>query len=104
MKEILIAFESEDQKIEGILDLPNKKNPLAIIIVHGYGGYVFTDRYANLAKNFCKNGFAVLRFQFRGYENNFKNFSNLTISGEVKDLRSAIDFIEKQKIDKKIFF
>jgi alpha-beta hydrolase superfamily lysophospholipase len=103
MKEIPISFKSENQRIDGILHLPNKKNPSAIIIVHGYGGYAFTERFADLARKFCKKGFAVLRFQFRYYKN-FKNFVKLTISSEIKDLRSAIDFIEKQEIDKKNIF
>lgn len=99
MKEISVTFENEGQKIEGILNIPNISNPSCIIMVHGFGGYAFDEPFRNVAENLCNNGFEVLRFAFRGYEGSELR-NDFTISGEISDLRTAIDFIEKQKINK----
>jgi esterase/lipase len=98
MREEKVEFYSEGQKVIGILHIPDVENPPAIIIVHGYGGYIFTDRFKHIASDFCKVGYATLRFAFRGFDSetgdkSTKEFKNLTISGEISDLKAAIDFM-----------
>jgi len=91
MKEEKVEFYSEGQKVHGILHIPSKITDNAIIMVHGFGGYAFNEPFEDVAKNLCMSGFEVLRFAFRGYGEK-ENMNNLTISGEIKDLKSAIDF------------
>jgi len=99
MKEEKIEFFSKNKKVFGILHIPNKKNPNAIIMVHGFGGYAFDKPFKDMAEKLCENGFIVLRFAFRGYDGN-EILKDTTISKEIFDLKAAIDFIEKQKINK----
>jgi len=99
MKEEKVEFYSQGQKIFGVLHNPDKKNPNAIIMVHGFGGFAFDEPFKSIAENLCKNDLEVLRFAFRGFDGN-GYVKDMTISGEVSDLKSAIDFIEKQKINK----
>ncbi len=105
MKEEKVVFYSKGQRVSGILHTPDIKNTSAIIMVHGYGGFAFTKRFNFIASNFCKNGYAVLRFTFRGYDTktsdkNSSEFKNLTISGEILDLKAAIDFMYKRNYKK----
>jgi hypothetical protein len=98
MKKEKVEFYSESQKVTGILHNPDTENPPAIIMVHGFGGYAFNEPFKDVAENLCKNGFEVLRFAFRGYDGNGL-LKDVTISEEISDIKSAIDFIEKQKIN-----
>ncbi len=73
-------------------------NSPAIIMVHGSGGEGLEEEFEDIANNLCKNGYTVLRFLFGGYEKN--DLVNLTISGEISDLKFAIDFLESKNINK----
>lgn len=102
MKEEKVYFENEGQRITGILHRPDSTNPPAVIMCHGFTGNKGEehDIFVHAAKKFCENGFAVLRFDFRGSGESEGEFVNMTIAGEVNDLRKAIDFILEQDIDK----
>jgi len=98
MKEEKVKIKNQSQEILGILHIPDVETDKAIIIAHGYGGYIFTGRFRFIAQEFCKSGYTVLRFAFRGYNSETGDpsplqFKNLTISGETSDLKSAIDFM-----------
>jgi hypothetical protein len=68
---------------------------------HGFTGNMHEyGLFVNAAKKFCENGFTVLRFDFRGANESEGEFVDMTISGEVSDLKKAIDFMLKQNIDK----
>ena len=101
MKKEKVEFENQGQKIVGILHVPNNKNPSAIIMCHGFTGNMHEHGlFVNAAKKFCENGFAVLRFDFRGSNESGGEFVDMTISSEISDLKKAIDFMFKQNIDK----
>jgi len=101
MKEEKVKFGKQEKKIIGILNIPDVKNPPAIIMVHGYGGFAFSERFEFIASELCKANYAVLRFVFRGYnattsDKHETEFKNLTISGEISDLKEAIDFMHQR--------
>lgn len=93
-----IYFENEGYKIEGILHLPEKETNSVVVIVHGFTaskdgpGKVFVE----LAETLVANGFAVLRFNFRFTTEDLSEFHNMTISGEVSDLKIITDEISKR--------
>lgn len=98
MEEKVTIKNSEGQEISGILHIPNVENPPAVIIAHGYGGYAFSERFEFVASELCKAGYAVLRFVFRCYDSvtgdkDTEEFKDLTISGEISDLKAVIDFM-----------
>jgi len=94
MKEEKVEFCSEGQKIVGKLYIPGIRNPPAVIIAHGYGGYFSFIEEMDVAKIFASNGFATLGFEFRNFMG-----KGLTLDSEVKDLKAAIDLMSK-KFDK----
>jgi esterase/lipase len=99
-EEKVVFYNNKKQKLVGLLSLPDKERPpIAIIMIHGFGGYAFNEPFKDVAKNLCKNGFTVLRFAFRGYDGN-SSLKDVTISGEIPTLKAAIDFIENRKINK----
>jgi len=65
-----VIFYSSGSKMSSILNLPddfNKGKLPCVIFAHGYASY--KDEFGGfikLAEMFCYNGFAVLRFDFRG--------------------------------------
>jgi len=101
MKEEKVEFENKREKIRGILHIPDNENPPAIIMCHGFTGNMNEDHdlFVHAAKKFCENGFVVLRFDFRGSGKSEGKFIDMTISGEVSDLKKAIDFISSRKIN-----
>jgi uncharacterized protein len=101
LKEEKISFENHDQKIVGILHTPEVSNSPAIIMCHGFTGNMHEHGlFINAAREFCKNGFTVLRFDFRGTNESEGKFRDMTVSGEVGDLKGAINYIIKQRINK----
>ena len=102
MKEEKVEFENQGEKIRGILHIPDDVNSPAIIMCHGFTGNMNEDHdlFVHAAKKFCENGFTVLRFDFSGSGKSEGKFVDMTISGEIGDLKKAVDFILKQKINK----
>ncbi|MEM7819264.1 MAG: alpha/beta fold hydrolase [Candidatus Aenigmatarchaeota archaeon] len=98
MKEINVIFKNKGQKIIGVLHIPKKQNPPAIVMCHGFTGNKgdIHNKLYKAAKKFCENGFVVLRFDFRGSGESEGEFVNVTISSEVSDLKIAIGFMQKQ--------
>lgn len=102
MKESRVVFKNKNQELVGLLCMPKKRNPPAILMVHGFG--VDKDEcgaFVEASKLLCENGFAVLRFDFRGSGESEGKHEDMAVTGEVSDLKKAIDFFLKQKIDKK---
>ena len=84
--------------LDGILHNPEIDNSPGIIMVHGFGGEGLEEEFEDVANNLCKNGYTVLRFLFSGYEKN--DLTDLTISKEMSELKSVIDFLETKNINK----
>lgn len=101
MKEISVKFTNQGQKLNGILHIPSRKTDSAIIFAYGFTGHKGEVQIVNCARKLTEEGFAVLRFDFRGTGDSDGLFRNMTISNEVSDLRKAIRFM-KNKGYKKI--
>jgi pimeloyl-ACP methyl ester carboxylesterase len=97
MRETPVTFECRNQQIVGIIHLPNKKNPPTVIMCHGWGGNklgTWTGLFVKTARKFCNNGFAVLRFDFRGSgdsQGDFEKQTNETLLEDLDCLMNSID-------------
>ncbi len=101
MKEEKVVFENKGEKIVGIFHMPDSKNPPAVIMSHGWTGNKNEHGlFINAAREFCKNGFAVLRFDFRGSGESEGKFEDINFTEEASDLKSAISFMKKQNVDR----
>ncbi len=97
MKEIPVAFKSGNKQLIGVLHLPNKKNAPCVIMCHGYGGNKQGNpsrTFVKTARYFSKSGIASLRFDFYGCGDSEGNFEELTVTKQIEDLGSAIDFVQ----------
>jgi hypothetical protein len=98
VEEKKVEFYSK-RKVSGILNIPDKSNGKAVIMVHGFGGYAFDKPFKDVAEKLCDNGLEVLRFTFNGYDGE-TNFGDVTIYSEIHNLKTAIDFMENRQNDK----
>ena len=103
MKEEKIFYKNGNEKICGILSLPEKASRNGIILLHGFTGNKDEEGNSNifpaLAKALCKEGFNVLRFDCRGSGESDGKFEDMTFSSEVSDLKRSIEFM-REKNDK----
>jgi hypothetical protein len=86
-------------RIWGVLHIPKRIPALGIIFCHGFTGTrVETHQlFVHAARHLCEKGFAVLRFDFRGSGESEGLFQDMTISGEIEDLKTAISWILRRK-------
>lgn len=97
MKEVPVAFKSKGKQIIGVLHLPNRKKVPVIIMLHGWGmgkngNPQFT--FVRAARQFCKSGLAVLRFDFRGVGDSEGEFDDYTQTSMLEDLDVAIEYLQ----------
>ena len=81
-------------RLRGTLVIPSEKSANATVLVHGGG--VTRDEggfYTRLAAGLAEAGISSLRFDIRGHGESEGRQEDLTISGILNDIRSAIETI-----------
>jgi len=76
----------------------NSQKLPSVILCHGFSGDK-TGKYrlrVRIARELCKNGFAVLRFDFSGHGDSEGEMEDVSINRELDDLECAINFLKKQ--------
>ncbi len=89
-----IFFQSEGQKISGVLHLPDRENPPCVVASHGLLSSKDSEKYIALGQRMSEEGMAMLRFDFRGIGESEGDEQDNTISKKIADLRGAIHFVE----------
>ena len=89
-----VSFQSEGQRISGILHLPDEKNPPCVIASHGLLSSKDSEKYIALGERMSGEGMAMLRFDFRGIGESEGREEDNTISKKIADLSAAIDFVK----------
>lgn len=82
-------------KLKGVVHIPKRRlGSVGLVALHGFPGHM-----RGSAKDFCANlekrGILCMRFDFSGTDSSEGKFENKLMSQEVKDTRSAIDFLMK---------
>lgn len=99
-----ISFKNNiGQRIVGILHKPQGKPPFpAVVICHGFKGYKEQLHLQTIATKLAQEGIVALRFDFTNeVGGSFGKLEDITFSQGLKDLKSAVDYIAKQKfVDK----
>ena len=93
MKMEKVSFESEGQKIAGVLHLPDAKNPPCVIASHGLLSSKESEKYVALGEQMSTEGIAMLRFDFRGIGESEGKLEDDSVSRRVVDLGFAIGFV-----------
>ena len=88
-----VSFQSEGQKISGILHLPDNRNPPCVIASHGLLSSKESEKYIALGERLSEEGMAMLRFDCRGCGESEGRIEDDTVSRRISDLGSAIEFV-----------
>lgn len=97
MNEEQIHFESEGQRIYGMVHLPDGKGPHpAVALLHGFTGTRIESHrlFVKTARSMAERGLAVLRFDFRGSGESEGDFIEMMVQGEIADARQALNYLE----------
>src|SRR4030067_724858 len=96
MKIEKVSFQSEGQKISGVLHLPDREDPPCVIASHGLLSSKDSEKYVALGNRMSEEGMAMLRFDFRGIGESEGNEEDNTITKKLADLSSALYFIRSR--------
>lgn len=92
-----ITFYSDGLKIRGNLQVPRENAP-CVVTLHGLEGDKDEGKWPTVAHELCKNGYACLRFNFRGCgrgkERSEGEFEDLTLTARIRDYKSALVFLQ----------
>lgn len=93
-----ITYKSTDgTRLVGIWHVPKEKTNKAIVLAHG----ITVDKDENgafiqLADQLTNSGFAIFRFDFRGHGESGGKSVDMTLTGEMFDLSTAINLVKQQ--------
>lgn len=94
MKVEKVSYNSEGYKISGILHLPDVWSRACVIASHGLLSSKDSEKYIALGERLSREGFAMLRFDFRGVGESEGRIEDDTVSRRILDLSLAIDFVK----------
>ncbi|MHB8157838.1 MAG: alpha/beta hydrolase [Desulfocucumaceae bacterium] len=82
------------QKLSGLLSPgPVQERSAVVIVCHGFSGSKEGQGMAvDMAQFLAKNGFSSFLFDFAGCGESEGKFEDITLSGQIDDLKSAVDF------------
>ena len=95
-----ITFNGPDGRIEGRYHQSENKHSPAVLVLHPhplYGGTMNNKVVYSLCEAFKRNGFSVLRINFRGVGRSQGKFDNGI--GELADAATALDWLQNQNPD-----
>ena len=99
--QIPVKFKNNQGLIlQGFVHKP-KKYDTAIVFLHGFPGSMFGTA-ARVLHLFSKLNYLCFRFEFSGTNTSEGKFEDKLMSQEVKEVKSAIDFLEKHFPFKKL--
>ncbi len=100
-EEKIFITNKKNQKIAGILSLPEVEKPPIVIMIHGFkGDKTYYELFNIFSERLCKEGFAVLRIDCRGSGESDGEFIEVNRASEVEDLRTVLDYVKTLDIDK----
>lgn len=100
-----IIFAGPEGRLEGRYHHSEQKNAPAALVLHPHpvhGGTMNNKVTYNIYHSFVKQGFSVLRFNFRGVGRSQGSFDNGV--GELSDAATAMDWLQLQNPDASSFW
>jgi len=94
MKEKNVKFGEHD--LAGVLHSPSEGASTCVVTCHGLMSNKDSEKYVKVGRRFCGEGFAVLRFDFRGCGESGDLFEDTSLTGRIEDLESALNFVQEQ--------
>ena len=78
--------------VEEPADVPAGVQPAVAVLCHGFGGSKESPLFDALSKALRKRGVSVARFDFNGHGESEGAFRDMTVSNEVLDAKTVVDF------------
>jgi len=94
MKEKTVIFG--EHGLAGVFHSPREEGATCVITCHGLYSSKDSEKYVGIARRFCREGLAVLRFDFRGCGESVGWFEETSLTGRIEDLKDALDFVQEQ--------
>ena len=97
MTESKVVFPSGDLKLEGLIAVPDRGAAGAAVVCHPhpmYGGSMHNNVVEAVLDALWKQGFATLRFNFRGVEGSEGEYDGG--EGEADDARAGVKFLSEK--------
>lgn len=94
-----ISLTVDRLRLYGMLHLPEVEPPFpALALFHGFGGTRVEPHrlFVKTSRLLAREGVASLRLDFRGSGESEGDFQSMTLSGEIKDAKAALDFLRSQ--------
>ncbi|MCL6609996.1 MAG: alpha/beta hydrolase [Peptococcaceae bacterium] len=91
---VRVHFENKKgERLAGLLFSGNKENLPVVVVCHGFtGSKEGQGKAVEMAGFLARNNYACLLFDFAGCGESQGRFEDLTLSGQIADLASAVDF------------
>jgi alpha-beta hydrolase superfamily lysophospholipase len=94
MKEKTVRFG--EHSLAGVFHSPREEASTCVITCHGLYSSKDSGKYVGIARTFCREHLAVLRFDFRGCGESAGLFEETSLTGRMEDLEDALDFVQEQ--------
>lgn len=96
--EKVFFLNKKGQRIAGLLSsLPPDSNPALVIVCHGFtGSKEGRGKAVEMARFLAGNGISTLLFDFAGCGESKGAFEDISLSGHIGDLESAVDFCSEK--------
>ncbi len=101
MKQEKVFFRNKrGEKLTGLLDFPDNKNPPIVICLHGMKAHKNYHSFTKpLVESLVRKGIAVLQFDFHAHGESEGDTMEFTRISCADDVAAAIDFLEGQPVD-----
>ena len=99
MNETPIFFDRKQDRLFGVLHRPEQEgNGNAFVFCHPFAEEkLWAHRvFVNFARELARRGYAVLRFDYRGYGDSDGDFTNYTLANHGEDIERATFFLHEQ--------
>lgn len=107
--DVKVRNEKAKINLAGTLALPDKEEPLALIVLASGSGAQNRDEevyglkpFKVLSDNLVSNGYGVLRLDDRGFGESEGNFATAVLDDLTDDAVSAVNFVRSRFPDKKV--
>ncbi len=96
MEEVKVEIRVGDEKVSGVLSIPNEVADTFCILCHGLLSSKESPKYKLLQARFSEIGIPTLRFDFRGCGKSSRTLKDTDLSTRVEDLLACMDFMERE--------
>jgi len=98
MEKPIVFKNKRGKQLIGILHLPKGKRKIPLVVFcHGFGSTKTKTKYVRIARALEKKGIGCFRFDFEGCGDSEGDLQTIIIKRQVSDLKTAIDWLLKQK-------